>query len=61
VLIATPALAQEVTLLQKYNDWTAYAAAGSPKVCFAVAKPKESRRAVKRSPICLHLAGPRTT
>ena len=57
VLIATPALAQEVTLLQKYNDWTAYAAAGSPKVCFAVAKPKESLpKAIKRGPILFYIS-----
>jgi hypothetical protein len=57
VLFATPALAQEVTLLQKYNDWTAYAAAGSPKVCFAVAKPKESLpKAVKRGPILFYIS-----
>ena len=36
----TPALAQDVTLLEKFKDWSAYAAAGTPKVCFAVAKPK---------------------
>ena len=40
-LCATPALAQDVTLLDKFKDWSAYAAAGTPKVCFAVAKPKE--------------------
>ena len=57
VLFATPAFAQEVTLLQKYNDWTAYAAVGSPKVCFAVAKPKESLpKAVKRGPILFYIS-----
>lgn len=57
VLFTTPALAQEVTLLQKFNDWTAYAATGSPKVCFAVAKPKESLpKAVKRGPILFYIS-----
>ena len=41
-LSVTPALAQDVTLLQKFKDWSAYAATGTPKVCFAVAKPKDS-------------------
>ena len=57
MLFATPTLAQEVTLLQKYNDWTAYAAVGSPKVCFAVAKPKESLpKAIKRGPILFYIS-----
>ncbi|MBC8013102.1 MAG: hypothetical protein H7X74_03320, partial [Methyloceanibacter sp.] len=52
LLIATPALAQEVTLLEKFKDWSAYAAAGSPKVCFAVVKPTESNpKKIKRGPI----------
>lgn len=56
-LYATPALAQEVTLLQKFNDWTAYASGGTPKVCFAVAKPKESApKAVKRGPILFYIS-----
>src|SRR6187551_3949044 len=37
-LSVTPALAQDVTLLEKFKDWSAYAAIGSHKVCFAVAK-----------------------
>ncbi len=41
-LSATPALAQEVTLLEKFKDWSAYAATGPAKVCFAVAKPTDS-------------------
>ena len=40
-LCVTPALAQDATLLDKYKDWSAYAANGTPKVCFAVAKPKD--------------------
>ena len=35
-LLATPALAQEVKLLDKFKDWSAYAASGPAKVCFAV-------------------------
>lgn len=55
--MATPALGQEVALLQKFNDWTAYASNGSPKVCFAVAKPKESTpKAVKRGPILFYIS-----
>ncbi len=55
-LVATPALAQEVTLLQKFKDWTAYAA-GSPKVCFAVAKPTESNpKKIKRGPILFYIS-----
>src|SRR5262249_13406175 len=49
----TPALAQDVTLLQKFKDWSAYAATGTPKVCFAVAKPKDSnpKKGIKRDPV----------
>lgn len=53
----TPAFAQEVALLEKFNDWSAYAATGSPKVCFAVAKPKEiNPKAVKRGPIFFYIS-----
>jgi hypothetical protein len=53
----TPAFAQEVALLEKFKDWSAYAATGSPKVCFAVAKPKESLpKAVKRGPIFFYIS-----
>ena len=56
-LVATPALAQEVTLLEKFKDWSAYAAAGSPKVCFAVAKPTNSNpKTVKRGPIFFYIS-----
>jgi hypothetical protein len=56
-LSVTPAFAQEVALLEKFNDWSAYAATGSPKVCFAVAKPKEiSPKAVKRGPIFFYIS-----
>jgi len=44
-------------LLEKFDDWSAYAASGSPKVCFAVAKPKESTpKAVKRGPIFFYIS-----
>jgi invasion associated locus B (IalB) protein len=56
-LVATPALAQEVTLLEKFKDWSAYAATGSPKVCFAVAKPTSSSpKNVKRGPIFFYIS-----
>jgi Invasion associated locus B (IalB) protein len=52
-----PAFAQEVALLEKFKDWSAYAATGTPKVCFAVAKPKESTpKAVKRGPIFFYIS-----
>ena len=54
---STSAFAQDVTLLEKFKDWSAYAVAGSPKVCFAVAKPKESTpKAVKRGPIFFYIS-----
>ena len=53
----TPAVAQEVSLLDKFNDWSAYVATGNPKVCFAVAKPKEiNPKAVKRGPIFFYIS-----
>lgn len=53
----TPAFAQEVALLEKFQDWSAYAATGTPRVCFAVAKPKESApKAVKRGPIFFYIS-----
>jgi hypothetical protein len=56
-MLATPAFAQEVSLLEKYKDWSAYAATGSPKVCFAVAQPKESSpKAAKRGPIYFYIS-----
>jgi invasion protein IalB len=59
VLAGTPALAQaqEVTLLEKFKDWTAYAATGTPKTCFAVAKPTESNpKKIKRGPILFYIS-----
>jgi hypothetical protein len=53
----TPAFAQDVALLEKFQDWSAYAATGTPKVCFAVAKPKESApKAVKRGPVFFYIS-----
>jgi len=53
-----PALAQDVTLLQKFKDWSAYAATGTPKVCFAVAKPKDSnpKKGIKRDPVFFYIS-----
>src|SRR4029079_2840697 len=56
-LSVTPALAQDVTLLEKFKDWSAYAAAGSPKVCFAVSKPTNSSpKTAKRGPIFFYIS-----
>ena len=56
-LSATPALAQEVTLLEKFKDWSAYAATGPAKVCFAVAKPTDSNpKKIKRGPIFFYIS-----
>lgn len=52
-----PAAAQDVTLLQKFDDWSAYASSGNPKVCFAVAKPKNSEpKKIKRGPIFFYIS-----
>ena len=57
VLSATPAVAQEVKLLQKFNDWAAYVSQGSPKVCFAVSQPRNSLpRNVRRGPIYFYVS-----
>jgi len=58
-LCAAPAVAEEqkVTLLEKYNNWSAYTATGSPKVCFAVAQPSESTpKNVRRGPIYFYVS-----
>ena len=56
-LVATPVWAQDVTLLEKFKDWSAYAASGNPKVCFAVAKPTSSSpKKVKRGPIFFYIS-----
>lgn len=57
MLSVTPALAQEVTLLEKFQDWSAYAATGPAKVCFAVAKPTDSNpKKIKRGPIFFYIS-----
>ncbi|MFZ2017827.1 MAG: invasion associated locus B family protein [Methyloceanibacter sp.] len=57
-LCVTPALADDATLLDKYKDWSAYAANGTPKVCFAVTKPKDSnpKKGIKRDPIYFYIS-----
>ena len=56
-LSASPALAQEVTLLEKFKDWSAYAATGAAKVCFAVVKPTDSNpKKIKRGPIFFYIS-----
>jgi Invasion associated locus B (IalB) protein len=57
-LSVTPAFTQDVTLLAKFKDWSAYAATGTPKVCFAVAKPKDSnpKKGIKRDPIYFYIS-----
>ena len=56
-LSATPALAQEVKLLEKFKDWSAYAATGPAKTCFAVAKPTNSKPdKIKRGPIFVYIS-----
>ena len=57
MLATTPALAEEAKLLETFRDWSAYAAAGNPKVCFAVSKPTESSpKSVKRGPILFYIS-----
>jgi invasion protein IalB len=54
---ATPAISQEVKLLQKYNNWAAYQSEGSPKVCFAVSQPTDSSpKNVRRGPIYFYIS-----
>ena len=56
-LSAAPALAQEVKLLQKYNDWSVYTSDGDGKVCFAVSQPKSSLpKNVRRGPIYYYVS-----
>ena len=56
-LSATPAVSQEVKLLQKYNDWAAYISEGSSKVCFAVSQPRSSTpKNVRRGPIYFYVS-----
>jgi hypothetical protein len=53
----TPALAADVTLLEKFKDWSAYAATGNPRVCFVVAQPKDmAPKKVKRGPVYFYVS-----
>jgi hypothetical protein len=53
----TPAFAENPSLLQKFQDWSAYGTAADPKVCFAVAQPKEmSPKGVKRGPVYFYIS-----
>lgn len=56
-LCCTPACADNATLLQKFKNWSAYASAGSPRVCFAVAQPKEQNpKKIKRGPVYFYIS-----
>jgi hypothetical protein len=56
-LCCTPALAENPSLLQKYEDWSAYGTAADPKVCFAVSQPKEMLpKNVKRGPVYFYVS-----
>ena len=56
-LSTAPAFAQEVKLLQKYNNWSVYTADGSGKVCFAVSQPSASTpKNVRRGPIYFYVS-----
>jgi invasion protein IalB len=56
-LSTAPAFAQEVKLLQKYNNWSTYTADGSGKVCFAVSQPSDSSpKNVRRGPIYFYVS-----
>jgi hypothetical protein len=56
-LSCTPAFADNPTLLQKFKDWSAYAATGTPKVCFAVAQPKDQTpKKIKRGPVYFYIS-----
>ena len=53
----TPAFAQTATLLEKTKDWSAYAATGSSKVCFAMSQPKAmSPKTAKRGPVYFYIS-----
>ena len=56
-LSTAPAFAQEVKLLQKYNNWSTYTADNSGKVCFAVSQPNSSTpKNVRRGPIYFYVS-----
>ena len=56
-LSCTSAWADNPTLLEKYKEWSAFAASGTPKVCFALAQPKQSTpKGIKRGPIYFYIS-----
>ena len=56
-LSCTSAWAGNPTLLEKYKEWSAFAAAGTPKVCFALAQPKQSTpKGIKRGPVYFYIS-----
>ena len=56
-LSCSSAWAENPTLLEKYKEWSAYAAPGTPKVCFALSQPKQSTpKGAKRGPIFFYIS-----
>ncbi len=56
VFLCTPASAENPSLVQRFQDWSVYGAA-DPKVCFAVAKPKDmAPKGVKRGPVFFYIS-----
>jgi Invasion associated locus B (IalB) protein len=56
-LSCTPAWADNPTLLHKYKEWSAYAASGTPKVCFAISQPKSmTPKKIKRGPVYFYIS-----
>ncbi len=56
-LSCTPAFAENPSLLQKFQDWSAYGLAADPKVCFAVSQPKDmSPKGVKRGAVYFYIS-----
>ena len=56
-LSCTSAGADNPALLEKYKEWSAFAASGTPKVCFALAQPKQSTpKGIKRGPVYFYIS-----
>ena len=56
-LSCTSAWADNPTLLQKYKEWTAYAASGTPKVCFVLSQPTSvTPKKIKRGPVYFYIS-----
>ena len=56
-LSCTSAWADNPTLLQKFKEWSAYAASGTPRVCFAVSQPKQmTPKKIKRGPVYFYIS-----